>query len=405
MNPQKRRIRFVWNYLDWGGANVHMLAIMKQAACEWDIEVLLPVGSSQDILDMITAIGVRHRLIDSCLDKDPAPRIARKLQRQWRRIRAEFVTYRELNKDSIKDLVVHCELAPWQSWIFYWLLTRRGAKTFVTMHNALPDRPRWRNRVWRARLRLLSKARGFHILPSNQHAKEHIRNWVEPESWEAMPVTYTAVNPEEIDSALAAIIDRAELRRQYGVPEDAFVVLTVGRFIDRKGRWTLLEAARKVADQNDEIVFLWVTPSPPNHGELARVGTYGLGDRFRLIISRDLGHAHADVLSFYRIADAFALPSYVEGLPIALLEAMAMGLPTVSTNVFAVPEAVIDRETGLLIDAGDSDALATKVIELFGDSALREKLASQGRKHVLKNFDERVSARIAIAEYLKALDE
>src|SRR4051812_11374585 len=109
--PRERRLRFVWNYLDWGGAQIHLLAIMREARKDWDIEVLLPVGTSEDILGLIDALGVRHRFIDACLDQSPASTLLRKVQRQWRRIRAEYVTYQELRKDGLPDLVVHSELA------------------------------------------------------------------------------------------------------------------------------------------------------------------------------------------------------------------------------------------------------------------------------------------------------
>jgi glycosyltransferase involved in cell wall biosynthesis len=400
-----RRIRFVWNYLDWGGANVYLLAIMKEARGKWDMEVLLPAGSSDEILAMITAVGVRYRTIDACLDKAPAPTLTRKLQRQWRRIRAEITTYRELRKEGLRDLIVHCELAPWQSWIFYWLLCRRGARVFVTMHNALPDQPRWRQLVWRTRLRFLSRTRGFHIFPSNQHAKNSLRGWVDPKFWEAMPVTYTCIDPEEIAIATISPFDQKEMRQQFGLTKDAFVVLTVGQFIDRKGRWTLLEAAKKIIAGNDQFYFVWVTPELPDEADAGKVVSYGLGGRFRLIRSRELGEGRRDVLGFYRIADAFALPSFVEGLPIALLEAMATGLPVVSTNIYGIPEAVHDGNTGLLTEAGDSGALAAKIIELSRDSARRARLGANAREFVLQNFDERVAARTVLAHYQMSLDD
>jgi glycosyltransferase involved in cell wall biosynthesis len=400
-----RRIRFVWNYLDWGGANVYLLAIMKEARGKWDMEVFLPTGSSDEILEMITAVGVRYRTIDACLDKAPAPTLARKLERQWRRIRAEVTTYRELRKEGLKDLIVHCELAPWQSWIFYWLLCRKGARVFVTMHNALPDQPRWRQLVWRARLRFLSRTRGFHIFPSNQHAKNSLRGWVAPKFWEAMRVTYTCVNPEEIAIASGSPFDQKKMRQQFGLTEDAFVVLTVGQFIDRKGRWTLLESAKKIVADNEHVYFVWVTPELPNEADAVTVESYGLDGRFRLIRSRELGDGRLDVLRFYRIADAFVLPSFVEGLPIALLEAMAMGLPVVSTNIYGIPEAVHEGDTGLLIEAGDSDALAAKIIELSSDSDRRARLGQKAREFVLQNFDERVAARTALTHYQMALDD
>jgi glycosyltransferase involved in cell wall biosynthesis len=99
------------------------------------------------------------------------------------------------------------------------------------------------------------------------------------------------------------------------------------------------------------------------------------------------------------MANAFALPSYVEGLPIALLEAMALGLPSVSTNVFAIPEALKHRETGLLVDAGDSQALADAIIELKRSDKLRRSLSQEGRNFVMTNFDEREASRIAIQAY------
>lgn len=404
MTPPKRRIRFVWNYLDWGGANVHLLAIMKEATGEWDMEVLLPVGSSSDILDMITSVGVRYRFIDACLDPDPAPTLRRKLKRQWRRIRTDVITYRELRKESLQNLIVHCELAPWQSWIFYWLLCRNGARAFVTMHNALPMQPRWREFLWRQRLRFLSGTRGFGIFPSNHHAKNSLRGWVDPTFWDAMPVTHTCVNLTEISEALSSPFDRDATRERYGIPAGAFVVLTVGQFIDRKGRWTLLDAAKKVVAENPNIHFLWVTPELPIGPDAKRIERCGLGKRFQLIRSRAIGE-RADVLRFFRIADAFALPSFVEGLPIALLEAMAIGLPSISTNVYGIPEAITDGETGLLIKAGNAEQLVAKITELSHDAQLRGRLAKNGSEFVLSHFDERVAARTALAAYQKALDE
>ena len=101
----------------------------------------------------------------------------------------------------------------------------------------------------------------------------------------------------------------------------------------------------------------------------------------------------------FRLADVFTLPSYVEGLPISLLEAMALGIPSISTNVFAIPEAVKHLQTGMLIEAGDDDALAASILTLKTDENLRQKLSAQGRAYVLQHFDEREVAKIAIASY------
>jgi glycosyltransferase involved in cell wall biosynthesis len=105
------------------------------------------------------------------------------------------------------------------------------------------------------------------------------------------------------------------------------------------------------------------------------------------------------------MADIFALPSYVEGLPIALLEAMALGLPCVPTNVYAIPEAIRDGETGLLVERGDPRALAKAILALRDDRDLRLRLGEKGREHVLNQFDERTAAACAIQAYREALND
>jgi glycosyltransferase involved in cell wall biosynthesis len=210
------------------------------------------------------------------------------------------------------------------------------------------------------------------------------------------------VNPPEIDQALAAPFDRSRVLEAHGIPADDFVVLCVGNFIDRKGRWVFLEAAAKVIAVDDSVTFVWLTPQMPSAEDDKRITKFSLGEKFKLVHSPTLGSERQDVLTFFRIADVFALPSYVEGLPIALLEAMALKCPSISTNVYAIPEAVKNLETGLLVEAGDASGLADAILKLKSDAGLRAKLSENGRTFVLQNFDERDAAAKAIASYEEA---
>jgi glycosyltransferase involved in cell wall biosynthesis len=83
---------------------------------------------------------------------------------------------------------------------------------------------------------------------------------------------------------------------------------------------------------------------------------------------------------------------------------MAIGIPSISTNVYAIPEAVHNEQTGILIEAGDIDALSSAVLRLQRDGALRKHLSGQGSEYVLKHFDERDAAALCIASYERALD-
>ena len=82
---------------------------------------------------------------------------------------------------------------------------------------------------------------------------------------------------------------------------------------------------------------------------------------------------------------------------------MAMGVASISTEIYAIPEAIKHEETGLLIDPGISDELSDAIARLCGDATLRKNIAQRGRDFVIANFDEREASKIAIDAYEEAL--
>ena len=396
----------MWNYLNWGGAQIYFLAIMKLAKDKWDIIVHLPKDSSPEMIGYLKQLGIDPRFTDYHLNLDAVSGIRAKIGRQLNRLNVEYRTFRCLLQYDVRETIFQIEISPWQSVTFLTAMALRGAKVFLTLHNFLPDAPAWRLAAWKMRLLFVSSLPGIHFFTSNVDTKTKFRAFVRDKFWERISITTTAVNPPQIDDALSARLDRDELLLKHEIPIGKFVVLAVGQFIDRKGRWVFLDAARQILSSGfDDVAFVWLTPLNPSHDELDKINGYGLGESFRLVHSPSVGSERLDVLSFFRIADVFTLPSYVEGLPIALLEAMALGLPSVSTNVYAIPEAVKDLDTGILIDAGDPGALADAIVRLKNDPKLRAELGASGRKFVLENFDERDAARIAIHSYEAALPQ
>lgn len=401
---KKRRLVFAWNYLSWGGAQVWFLAIMKLARDDWDILVILPKASSREIVRYLDELGIAYKFVDHQLDFDPAPTVGRKIARQLNRLKVEAATFRALQNFDVRHTVFHVEVAPWQSVAFITAMSLRGAKLFMTLHNFLPsDAPGWRKAVWKSRFQFVSRLPGVGFFASNNDTKNRLRGWVSESFWHRIRVAFTAVNPPQIDAARSAPFDRHAMLDKHSISTRDFIVLCLGQFIDRKGRWIFLEAARTILESRDDISFVWVTPQLPSDEEQKRIAEFGLGDKFRLILSETLGNDRLDVLKFFRIADVYTLPSYVEGLPIALLEAMSIGIPSISTNVYAIPEAVKDRKTGLLIEPGDAKALASAILTLKDDPALREKLSRDGQSFVLENFDERDAAATVIETYEEAL--
>jgi glycosyltransferase involved in cell wall biosynthesis len=114
---------------------------------------------------------------------------------------------------------------------------------------------------------------------------------------------------------------------------------------------------------------------------------------------------HDRVVDFYARADAFALASFAEGVPVVLMEAMAMEIPCVATWITGVPELIRDGIDGLLVPPADPEALADALEKLMDDPALGGRLAASARRRVLELYNlERNSGRLGdtFLRYLKA---
>jgi glycosyltransferase involved in cell wall biosynthesis len=395
------RVIYAWNYLEWGGAQIHILALIKEARKAFEVVVLLPEGYDPQFLRFLDAEGVQYRTFRGHADLARHSTIRGKLRRHWLKIKSEYHMLRAIEKAGVADSLVHVDLLPNQSlFAIAWLAMRTDV--FITSHNAMPAVQWWRRLLWKLKFRAVSHFDTFHVFCSNEDARRYFSRLYSRRVAGEIRLTYTSVNPDEIDEALLAPFDRVDQLESLGLPADRFIVLALGQFVDRKGRWTFLEAARFVARAKRNIVFVWVAPNLPNAAELARIEEYDLGDSFQLVESLRVGSDRKDILRFLRVADIFALPSYIEGLPIALLEAMAMGIPCISTNVNGIPEAVVNGKTGILVDAGDAVAVAEAILTLEGDPVSRHQIGAVGREFVIEKFDERDAARTALASYREA---
>ncbi|MHC4472359.1 MAG: glycosyltransferase [Planctomycetota bacterium] len=167
-------------------------------------------------------------------------------------------------------------------------------------------------------------------------------------------------------------------------------ILSAGRLVEKKGFPYLIDACRILADRGVALECV-IAGSGPLEDELrAHVDRVGLSDRVSLT-----GEALKQELipEFMHRGDVFCLPSVwssdndVEGLPQLLMEAMACGLPAVSTRIVGIPDLVIDAETGLLVPPRDAPALADALERLVCDPARAAELAAAGRQRVLDVFD------------------
>ncbi|WP_460252908.1 glycosyltransferase family 4 protein [Acidiphilium sp. MT5] len=159
-------------------------------------------------------------------------------------------------------------------------------------------------------------------------------------------------------------------------------VVLGARMLRDKGVREFIAAAKLLHAQGVAANFLLAgAPDPGNPAALSEAELRGAAP------VRWLGPV-GDMAGLLASCDIACLPSYREGMPKFLLEAMASGLPCVATNVTGCREAVIDGETGLLVPAQDEAALAGALARLIGDADLRTRMGSAGRARVLSNFSE-----------------
>lgn len=182
-------------------------------------------------------------------------------------------------------------------------------------------------------------------------------------------------------------------------PPGPLIVGAATRLGPMKGLEYLIDAVGRLKTEGFEFQ-LWIAGSGSDAEALERrVEALGLGEEVRFL------GAVCDMPAFYRQLDLFVLPSLSEGLPLVVLEAMAMRLPVVATRIGGTPEAVEDGVEGLLVPSADAEALSAAIARLGRDAPLRQRMGEAGHARVRSEFTiERVTAEVARV-YECVLDE
>lgn len=178
----------------------------------------------------------------------------------------------------------------------------------------------------------------------------------------------------------------AALKRELGMPEDAVVVGFVGRLVREKGILELFEAVRELRHSFPALRLLVVGPVDAVKNDAltpAAASHCGIDD-----IAVFTGYRQ-DMPELYAVMNVCVLPSHREGLPRSPMEASAMGVPCVATDIRGCREVVLDSDNGLLVPVGDARALAHACARILRDPELASAMGRRGRELALERFDER----------------
>jgi glycosyltransferase involved in cell wall biosynthesis len=193
--------------------------------------------------------------------------------------------------------------------------------------------------------------------------------------------------PENRISVIENFVDSSQFSKNYNKDKqfsDFFTVLFIGGPAPKtKGLYDVVEAASIVTKNSKNIRFDLVACSHVK-GLNILCENKGLSANTRI-----LGYvAGVEKIRIFLDSDIFVLPSYTEGLPITLLEAMAAGLPIIASRVGAIPDVICDGQNGFLIEAGDYKSLAEKICALEGDEVLRHRMSENNVALIHKNFEK-----------------
>jgi glycosyltransferase involved in cell wall biosynthesis len=180
---------------------------------------------------------------------------------------------------------------------------------------------------------------------------------------------------------------RGAIRAGWGIPHDAVVIGMIGRMVAEKGYGEFLDAAKIVVAQGFPVFFIAIgdrLASDHAAGIDSQIAAANSALGRRLILTG----MRSDVPQLLAAMDVFTLPSWREGMPRTIIEAMLMAKPVVATNIRGSREEVIAGETGLLTPVRDARALAEAFITLSCDAAMRARMGQAGRARALALYDE-----------------
>lgn len=390
-------IAFAWPYDSLGGSQIYLLNIATRLDDAFQVAAVMPDGASPHLVQAWRDAGARIEMIPSSFDDRPDISIAERPFRRIRKRQTEAALCRAIGRMQPPPDLLHLDLAPWSSAGVLDDLSR-VAPVVVTLHTRMPRPSGWREALWRRRMQAFADRPRCRIVAASRHVRDSLSPYLTPAAIERVPVAYSSVDLELVDRV------RERAPSTEGSRSGALEILTVGQFIDRKGPWVLLDVARRLLRVAPDVRFVWIAPDAPTAGQRARIASAGVGEAFVVETPPVSSQPRQALFERMARADIFLLPSLDDGLPLALVEAMAMGLPAVASDLNGMPEAIDDGVEGLLVPPDDAPAVAAALEAMVTDESLRRRLGRAAEARARRQFSSESTARVMSAVYLDLID-
>ena len=354
MTGRPLRVLFVVPDLRIGGAERHVTTLLPRMDPQRFIPSLICIGDQGDLFAELADAGIEAAAWR--LRKRQAAQALWKLVTTMRRTRPDVVVARGYNAEALGRIAA---------------LLAGVRCSVVWVHNIADPEPRGSvrdavDRVlnrWTTAYFGVTEAQRDYLVGTLGYPQDKIR------------IVYNGVETSQFDPRT----DRRVLA-EFGIDDQVPVVGILAALRPEKDHITFLKAARHVADALPQVNFLVVGDGPtrPELEELRE--DLGLGEQVHFVGARH------DINRILRAIDVFTLTSSDDCFPIAILEAMASGRPTVCTAVGGIPEMVIDGVTGFLVPPGNPRQLADTLVALIGDADTAQRMGIEARRRVETTF-------------------
>ena len=265
--------------------------------------------------------------------------------------------------------LIHCHL-PLAGVIGRLAARSASIPVVYTEHNVME-----RYHPWTRRLNLMTWKMQDQVVAVSREVGDSIRS----HAGTSVPVLVVQ-NGVPVDSFVPSMEQRASIRRELAIPEESPVVGMVAVFRPQKDLKRWLESARLIRNAFPSAHFLMVGDGPLMKEVRATAEDLRLAD-----VTHFVG-LQPEIRPYLSAMDAYMSSSLFEGLPLSLLEAMAMKLPVVATSVGGVPEVIVDGRTGYIVPPGSPEMLAEKICLLLSNEQMRHDFGLAGRSVIEERF-------------------
>jgi glycosyltransferase involved in cell wall biosynthesis len=253
-----------------------------------------------------------------------------------------------------------------------------GCSFVVTTEHLAMVETLWKRRIAK-KLSALWIQRVVSITNSNVHFLTDVHG---------IPASKIEVIHNGIDLAGLDGSQSSGLRAGLGMEDSVFLFAIVGSLIERKGHRTLLDAFARVTVAGGGPAALVVVGGGPEESSLKRrIRQLGLDKRVFF-----LGHRE-NVQGIMREIDCLVVPSVMEGMPFVILEAMAASKPVIASEIYGIPEVIVEDVTGLLVPPARAEQLSAAMLKVMDSPELARKMGVGGRERVKERFTREVTAR------------